>query len=190
MKPALDCEHTVVPFGIDLDRFRPIPRARARERLGWRPDERVVLFPYDPGRPEKDHPRARRVVAAADADARLRVVTGVPYGEMALYLNASDALLLTSTRESGPMVVKEAAACNVPVVATDVGFVSETLDGVSNSHVGTSDGELAAALDRVLEGPARSDGRETLDGIGLDRMGERLEAVYERVAGTDGENGG
>lgn len=181
MAPALDAEHTIVPFGIDLEQFRPVDREVARERVGWDPDERVVLFPYEPGRPEKDHPRAERVVERADVDADLRVVTGVPHEEIPDYMNASDALLLTSTRESGPMVVKEAAACNLPVVATDVGFVRETLEGVENSRVCRTDEELVAGLEAVLDGDGRSNAREHLDDIGLDAMGDRLLDVYRRV---------
>ncbi|WP_123535444.1 glycosyltransferase family 4 protein [Halosimplex salinum] len=178
---AVPGDHPVVPFGVDLDRFRPVPRAEARERVGWDPDERVVLFPYDPARPEKDYPRARRAVAAADVDADLRILTGVPHEAVPLYMNASDAVLVTSTREAGPMVVKEAAACNVPVVSTDVGFVRETLSGVSNCRVCDDEAALVDGLEAVLDGERRSDGRSTVDGLGIERMGERLAEVYRRV---------
>lgn len=179
---AVPGDHPVVPFGVDLDRFRPVPRAEARERVGWGPDERVVLFPYDPSRPEKDYPRARRVVEAAGVEADLRVLTGVSHDRVPLYMNASDAVLVTSTREAGPMVVREAAACNVPVVATDVGFVRETLSGVANAHVCEDEAALVDGLERVLDGDARSDGRSAVDGLGVDEMGERLAEVYRRVA--------
>lgn len=173
--------HTLVPFGVDTDRFRPMPRDEARRRIGWPTDERIVLFPYDPARAVKDFPRAERVVSALEADASLKPISGVPYEEMPSYVNASDALLVTSKRESGPMVVKEAAACNVPVVSTDVGFVGEVLDGVSNSTVADADAQLTAALDRVLASGARADGRDRIDCLGLAEMGDRLLGVYEGV---------
>lgn len=178
---AVPGDHPVVPFGVDLDRFQPVPRDEARERVGWDTDERVVLFPYDPVRPEKDYPRARRAVEAADVDADLRVLTGVSHDEVSLYMNASDAVLVTSTREAGPMVVKEAAACNVPVVATDVGFVRETLAGVTNSHVCEDEAAVVDGLEAVLDGEVRSDGRTAVDGLGVDEMGDRLADVYRRV---------
>ena len=183
MRPALDGdgEQFHVPFGVDLDRFRPLDRETARERVGWDTDRPVVLFPYDASRPEKGYDRAERVVERADADVELRTVTGVPHEEMPDYMNASDALLVTSRRESGPMVVKEAAACNVPVVSTDVGFVRRTLSDVSHSYVRTDEAGLAEALERVVEGPPRSDARQRLDGLGLEAMGERLRTVYERA---------
>ncbi len=178
----LDCGATVIPFAVDTDLFRPIPREAARERVGWDRGERAVLFPYDPARPEKDHDRARRVVEAADVDADLKVLTGAAHEEMPFYLNASDAVLVTSRRESGPMVVKEAAACNVPVVSTDVGFVGDTLDGVQTSHVCGSDAELVAGLEAVLAAPdPRSDARDRVDGLAPALLGERLESLYRRV---------
>lgn len=198
-EPAVPGDHPVIPFGVDLDRFRPVSRSAARERVGWDTDERVVLFPYDPSRPEKDYPTARRVVEAANVDADLRILTGVPHEDVPLYMNASDAVLVTSEREAGPMVVKEAAACNVPVVSTDVGFVRETLSGVANSRVCEGEAALVDGLEAVLEGEAgadgdpgedrRSDGRVTVDCLGVDEMGERLHEVYCRVTGESIEGG-
>jgi len=181
MATELSVTNTVVPFGIDAEMFRPIPRAEARERVGWDPDGTYVLFPYESTRPEKDYPRARRIVDACPVDAELKQVSGVDYAEMPYYMNASDALLVTSRRESGPMVVKEAAACNLPVVSTDVGFVERTLTDVDNSFVTDSDATLVSSLNDVLASGARSNGRDVLDGLDLDVMGEQLVDVYERV---------
>jgi glycosyltransferase involved in cell wall biosynthesis len=176
-----EVDHTVVPWGLDTDLFRPIDRAEARERVGWPADERIVLFPYDPDRPVKDYPLAERTVSRLSTDAELRVVTGVPYEEMPYYLNASDALLVTSERESGPMVVREAAACNVPVVSTDVGAAADVLGDVENAHVAGDEEALVAALEAVLDDGGRADGRSTLDDLGVDRMGERLLSVYDEI---------
>lgn len=175
----LDCPATVIPFGVDTGLFRPISRAEARAEVGWESDASVVLFPYDADRAVKNYDRARRVVDALAVDADLRTVSGVPYERMPYYMNASDALLITSDRESGPMVVKEAAACDVPVVSTDVGFASDALSGVRNSGVGRTEAELVARLERVLDSDRRSDGRETVDVLSLAEMGRRLRALYE-----------
>lgn len=175
----LDCSATIVPFGVDTDLFRPIPRAEARSEVGWGSDDRIVLFPYDVDRPVKNYDLARRVVDGADVEADLRTVSGVPYERMPYYMNASDALLVTSTRESGPMVVKEAAACNLPVVSTDVGFVSEVLDGVRNSGIGHTEADLADRLTDVLRTDRRSNGRDAVDVLSLAEMGRRLRTLYE-----------
>lgn len=172
----------VIPFGVDTDLFRPIPREEARERVGWDtyPDERVVLFPYAPDRPVKNYSLAERVVARVP-DATLRTVSGVPHEAMPDYMNASDALLITSERESGPMVVKEAAACNLPVVSRDVGFAAEVLGEVANSAVVDGETALVARLEEILDADGPSDGRESVPGLDSDALGRQIAAVYRSV---------
>ena len=188
----LDCEHRIVPFGVDTDLFRPIPREDARERLGWDPDEKVVLFPYPPSRTIKNHPLAEEVVDRLPREATLKTMDGIPYERVPLYMNASDAVLVTSRRESGPMVVKEAVACGVPVVSTDVGFVASVLDGVDGSAVCSSVGELVEGLTAALTAAETDAGRvDAHDGRpaevpGLDEMGERLVEVYREAVGRRG----
>jgi len=182
---AFDVPHRVIPFPVDTETFRPIPRAAARQQIDWEPDPRIVLFPYHPDRGVKNYPRAERIVAAVDDriedPVELRWIWGVPHDEVPLYMNASDAVLVTSDHESGPMVVKEAAACNVPVVSTDVGFASAVLDGVEHSHVCSADEGLVDALTDVLAAGERSNGTSTLELPDSERTGERLHDVYRSV---------
>lgn len=185
MASMLDADCHVIPHGVDLDLFQPEPRAAARDRVGWERDGVHVLFPYPPSRTVKDHPRAARVVEAAaervDDDVELHTLHGVPHERMPDYVNAADVLLLTSRREGSPNSVKEALACNVPVVSTDVGDVGERLAGVDHSYVGRTDAELVEGLVAVFRDRSRSNGREEAKRLGLERMGERIESVYESV---------
>ncbi|WP_436347792.1 glycosyltransferase [Natronorubrum sp. FCH18a] len=185
MSRTLETEHELIPFGVDTDLFRPISRRDARERVGWETDRPIALFPYDRTRDVKDFPRARRLVERADVDLELRTVTGVDHEEIPYYMNASDVLLVTSKRESGPMVVKEAAACNLPIVSTDVGFVRETVADVTDCVVSDNDEALIEGLEYVADARERSDGREAIDGLGLDALGERLLDVYRDVLERD-----
>lgn len=177
----LDCSHQVIPFGVDLDRFRPIDRRDAREYLGWDQTDRIVLFPYDPDRDVKNYSLARRVVDEATVTAQLKTVSDRPHHEMPYVMNACDVVLVTSRRESGPMVVREATACNVPVVSTDVGFVPETLDGVENSYVADSEAELVDCLDAALQSSGRSNGREAVSTIDIEATGTDILSLYTDV---------
>lgn len=175
----------VIPHGIDLDRFHPIPQYEARESVGWRHDATHVLFPYSKRRPIKDYPRAESVVQSVReryaGEIVLHTVFDVDHAEMPAYMNAADALLLTSSHEGSPNSVKEALACNLPVVSTDVGDVAERLMDVDVSVVGSTDDELIDGLLTVLERGERSDGREHVKELGLTQMAERIESVYESV---------
>jgi glycosyltransferase involved in cell wall biosynthesis len=185
MAAELDAPCHVIPHGINLSRFAPQPKAEAREAVGWNRRAKHVLFPYPPTRGVKDFPRAERVVTAAarqvEGPVELQSVYGVPHDEMSTYYNAADVLLLPSKSEGSPNSVKEAMACNVPVVTTDVGDVAERIADVSPSYVCESDDELVAGLVDVLSSPRRSNGRENVQDISLERMGERIHAVYKSV---------
>jgi glycosyltransferase involved in cell wall biosynthesis len=186
MAAALDpIDSHVIPHGVDVELFRPLPQEFARDQVGWDGDAAQVLFPYAQSRPVKDYPRAEGVVAAArerlEDDVELRTLHGVDHDRMPLYVNAADALLLTSKSEGSPNSVKEAMACNCPVVATDVGDVRTLLGDVTASHVCRTDEELVDGLVDVLARGERSDGRTHVEPYGLERMGERIVEVYESV---------
>lgn len=188
MAGMLPGEATVIPYGIDLEQFRPLDRTEARERVGWTPENRHVLFPYNPSRPVKNYPLAETVVDRAaerlDEPIELEVVTGLDYAEIPYYMNAADALVLTSRREGSPSTVKEALACNVPVVSTPVGDVPERVAGVDHASTGSSVAALTDALCRALEAGGRTNGRDAVRGLSIERTGERILEVYERALST------
>ena len=127
----------VLPCGVDLDRFAPIPRAEARERLGLPPDEPCVLFPADPARPSKRFDRAREIAQGT----RLLTLGRVHPFEVPLYVNAASAVVVPSDQEGFGLAVLEALACDVPVLATPLGIHPTALDGL--------EGTLCAPYDRA-----------------------------------------
>ena len=116
-----------------------------------------------------------------DEPVELQFVSGVPHDRMPTYMNAADALLLTSDREGSPNSVKEAMACNLPVVSTDVGDVAQRLAGVCHSFVGRDETELVDFLVSVLDADVESNGREVIKELSIERMGEQLTAVYRNA---------
>ena len=185
MAAELDQDCHVVPHGVDIDLFAPMSRADARTQLGWDEGSHHVLFPYSTTTDVKDYPRAERVVADAserlDAPVQLQVIKGEPHNRMPLYMNAADSLLLTSKWEGSPNATKEAMACNLPIVATDVGDIDEQLRGVSRSYVCGTDADLTDGLVDVLASGERSDGRDRAREYSLERMGDRLVDIYDSV---------
>jgi glycosyltransferase involved in cell wall biosynthesis len=99
-------------------------------------------------------------------------------------MNASDVVLLTSTHEGSPNVVKEALACNVPVVAVDVGDVSLRLASVQGCYVAAATAEdLAEKLALVLSKGERVDGRAALAEISVERTAHKLLDIYRTILG-------
>lgn len=186
MNDRLETPATVIPHGVDLQRFQPEPQQTAQQAVGWEPTATHILFPYSPDRTVKNYPLAKRVFETVrdgyDGRLELHVLDGVDHDRMSTYMNAADLLLFTSRREGSPNVVKEALACNLPIVSTDVGDVRKRLAGVSPSAVCHSEAELVATVERVLADGRRSNGRETLSELSLERMGDRLIELYESVS--------
>jgi glycosyltransferase involved in cell wall biosynthesis len=132
-RPGLPLLHgsAVLPCGPDLSRFEPLPREWARAELGLDPGGRYLFFPANPARPEKRADRARELAAACGAE----LLTGgsIEPQRMKLWLNAANAVLLTSEYEGFGMVCLEALACDVPVLSTPVGIAPLALEGVEGA---------------------------------------------------------
>lgn len=179
----------VIPHGIDLDLFRPIPQDEAREAVGWNGESKQVLFPYDPSRELKDFPRAERVVdlvrESYDGRIELQSLGSVDHDRIPLYMNAADAMLLTSKHEGAPNTVKEALACDLPVIGTDVGDLRERLDGIDGCAVSDDDDELAAALRATLASNERANGRPAVADLALSRQLDRIERVFRSAMDGD-----
>ncbi len=178
-------EAELVPNGVDAELFRPLSKAEAREFLGYAAAGKIVLFGSSPLRPEKNAALAREAVALLhDNDVELKYLSGVPHVHVPYWLNAADVLLLTSGREGSPNVVKEAMACNCPVVATDVGDVRWLFKETAGCYIALPDAEdVAAKLRAALDPGVRSGGRERIMKLGLDSgsVAVRIKSIYERV---------
>ncbi|MBX5470715.1 MAG: glycosyltransferase [Thermoleophilaceae bacterium] len=175
----------VLPCGVDLARFRPLDRRRCRERLGLDPDGRYLLFPADPARPEKRHDRARALADAAGAE--LIAYSATPPELVPTYINAANAVVVTSEREGFGLAPLEALACEVPVVATPIGIAPLALEGVPGALCAEFDLERwRAALEPHLSSPdPRAPGRRRAEIFSSARMAERVAIAYRELACAD-----
>lgn len=171
----------VLPCGVSLDRFRPIPRAEARERLGLPPGEPLLLLPADPARPVKRADRAREL--AERAGVRLATLGATPPDEVPLWINAANAVLVPSDAEGFGLAALEALACEVPVLATPVGIHPEALAGLEPSLCAPYDpGAWLAALAPLLAAPdPRVPGRERAARWGADAMARRVADAWRDI---------
>jgi teichuronic acid biosynthesis glycosyltransferase TuaC len=169
----------VLPVGIDVERFRPIPRAEARARLGLDPDGPYLLFPHDPSRPLKRFDRAQE----AAEGTTLLTLGSVPYDEVPYWINAANAVIVPSQAEGFGLSVIEALACGVPAFATPVGIHPVALDGIDGAYCAPWDREAwRAALRAALEDPdPRVDGRTRAALFSSDRMAARVVAAWRDV---------
>jgi teichuronic acid biosynthesis glycosyltransferase TuaC len=178
----------IIPNGVDIERFTPMAKSAARQELGWDQEAAVVLFVTVRGHPRKRLDLAAEAVSKIGPCGRrveLRIMQGVPHDEVPLWLNASDALILTSVHEGSVNVVKEAMACNLPIVSVDVGDVRERLNGVRLCAIVDADAHaLSRALTQILLDGNRSNGREHVRSLSLTSVASRLREFYLQVLGN------
>jgi glycosyltransferase involved in cell wall biosynthesis len=168
----------VLPCGADLDRFGPMPREEARRELGLDPRGRYLFFPANPSRPEK---RADRASALADScEAELLIGGSIEPDRMRLWMNAADAVLVTSDYEGFGMISVEALACDVPVLSTPVGIAPFVLDRLPGALCAPFDlGLWTAAATQHLDHPdPRVEGAARARPLSSGRMAERTIEAY------------
>jgi glycosyltransferase involved in cell wall biosynthesis len=179
----------ILPDGVDVARFRPLDRRECRRALGLDPDATHVLFPAAPHRPEKRYALAAAAVERLGG-AELQTLGGVRHDDVPLWINAADAVLLTSLYDGSPNVVKEALACNVPLVSVDVGDVRERIDGVDGCFIAAAEADaLAAGLGQAVA-RGRTAGRERAEELSLERINARLRDIYDAITSRPGAGRG
>ena len=169
----------VLPCGVDIGRFRPMPRAEARRALGLDPAGPYVLFPADRRRPEKRYDRA----FATAGEVSLLALGGAEPEDVPLWINAANAVLVPSEREGFGLAVLEALACDVPVLATPVGIAPTVLATVAGTLCEEFDAERwrdALAPHLAVEDP-RVEGRARADEFSADRMAQRVLAAWHAL---------
>ena len=176
----------IIPCGIDTTRFRPLERSRCRVELGWPDDRFHVLFNVNGDDPVKQPGLARGAVEElkrTGIPVELQEMRRLPYGEIPTRLNGGDVLLLTSRHEGSPTIVKEALACNLPVVSVDVGDVGEQISGIDGCYLASPNPEdLAAKLRLVYQGPRRVEGHGKMETtLSIDRIAQRLKQFYTEL---------
>jgi glycosyltransferase involved in cell wall biosynthesis len=144
------------PFvpGVNPEKFFPIAKTEARQKIGWHPEEKIILFPGKPKNPVKRYDLAEEIVAMTEVQigcpVRIVPLSNIPHDEVKYFIAGADLMLLVSDYEASPMVLKEALSCGLPCVAFNVGDACRVLSADPYSVVTDSDTTQAAAAVAAL----------------------------------------
>jgi glycosyltransferase involved in cell wall biosynthesis len=207
----------VVPNGVDINVFRPRPQREARAELGLAAGPVFVAvgrLNYEKGMhhavlalrelPEQSA-NARLIVVGEGAereplerlaqslglDGRVIFVGAQPHEALARYLAASDVFVFPTERaEAAPLVLPQAMACGLAVVASDIGGITEVVRKTSENGLLVPPGDVSALGNamqrlirdersrRLLGGAAR---RRVLEEYTVEHMVERTVEVYKHA---------
>jgi hypothetical protein len=169
----------VLPCGVGLERFNPIPRDHARRALGLDPQRPYLLFPADPARRVKRFDRARAIAG----DVELLSLGHTEPAGVALAINAANAVVVPSDYEGFGLSVLEALACDVPVLATPTGIHAVALDGLDGALCAPFDVETwrAALAPHLDAAEPRVAGRVRAEQFSAQRMAQRVTVAWRAL---------
>ncbi|MCB2219449.1 MAG: glycosyltransferase family 4 protein [Bacteroidetes bacterium] len=173
----------IIPNGVDFRAFKPLERNPLRKKFNLLNNKKYVLFLADPSRYAKNFPLAESAFNLIKReDIELKVVYHISHKSIPEYLNAFDVLLLTSRWEGSPNVIKESMACNMPIVATDVGDVSEVIGSTEGCFVtGLDEYEISECLQKAIEFDGRTSGRSNIKHLDSKVIANKLISIYKEV---------
>jgi teichuronic acid biosynthesis glycosyltransferase TuaC len=179
----------IIPFGVNLDLFTPFPMEDARRELGFGLDEKLVLFPWNPARPVKRFDlvqEAVRIVQQRHDRVHLVSVFDRPHETVAKYMSACNVMVLASEHEGSPMALREAMACNLPIVSVDVGDVRQLIENTEGCYLCKRDpSDIAEKLNLVLGLRSRTCGARVIRQSNAAWGADQVMLLYHRVLNSD-----
>lgn len=194
MKEKLNLQNAfIIPNGVNLKIFYPINKIEARKKLNLQIDKKYILFGSNPERSEKNYALiSKGLPELKNYNVDILSLFNQPKEKIVLYLNAADMLVLTSFYEGSPNIIKEAMACNCPIVSTDVGDVKWIIGNVKGCFISSFDiqdfvSKIELALE-FIEKNGRTNGRERIIELGLDdeTIADKIIEIYNEVLKKNG----
>ena len=182
-KAGAKTKAAIIPCGVDTELFQQDDKLIVRKKLGFNDNEKLVLFAGAFDNAVKN-PELALSVAAAMPDVNLLELKNYSREQVALLMNAVDALLMTSHSEGSPQVIKEAMACNCPIVSVDVGDVRDIIQNTEQCYICGYDAlEITGKLNEIFKNGKRANGRSVIIARNLDQssVAHQIYNIYKSV---------
>ena len=175
----------IVPNGVNFSKFKPINPVDAIKITNFKNSNRNIIFVANsPKAKVKNLFLAKRSIEILnDSNVKFHIVSQKSIDELPFYYNAADVLLLTSLSEGSPNVIKEAMACNCPIVATNVGDVREVISDTIGCYITSFEPhDVADKLKMALEFNGRTNGREKISNLSSEVIAKKIISIYKEVS--------
>jgi teichuronic acid biosynthesis glycosyltransferase TuaC len=175
-------DFSIIPCGIDFRVFFPMDKQEARVKMNLPLNSKLILFSGSAKNKVKNFPLAK---AAANLlnDLRLIELRGYSRAEVNLLMNACDVALMTSFNEGSPQFIKEAMACNIPVVSVDVGDVAERISLQDGCFITDRyPVHIAKAIESAIAFGRKTNCRESILNLNNDVIARQIYDLYVLVS--------
>ncbi|GAG70318.1 unnamed protein product, partial [marine sediment metagenome] len=179
----------IIPNGVNCNTFKAVDKFLAKKRLGLHPGIKYILWVGNSKRKEKNFKLVRevlRIIKETNKDIELIPVFGESQKKLNEYYSACDVFLLTSLYEGSPNVLKEAMACNCPIISTDVGDATEVVRNTEGCYITSFDpNDVAKKIKIALNFGKRTNGRDHIKDLEINVIAKKIINVYEEILNID-----
>ncbi|GAB1414654.1 hypothetical protein MASR2M117_00600 [Paludibacter sp.] len=182
-KSRVKSNYALIPCGVDIEVFKPMDKMTARKIFNLDFDKNYILFSGGFNNVVKN-PELAITASKKINKTELLELKGYNREEVMCLMNAVDVCIMTSFSEGSPQFIKEAMACNCPIVSVDVGDVKEVIGDTEGCYVSSYDvNQLTANLHHVLQNNQRTEGRKRIVELGLDSeiIAKKIVEIYQKV---------
>jgi len=184
MKRTIDLkEALIIPNGVNFNEFKTIDKNIALKKTNWDSTKKHILFAANPNRPEKNFKLGKEAFDLLDSnEIELHYLENIPNNKMINYYNSSDVVLLTSLWEGSPNVIKEAMACNIPIVSTDVGDVKEVIGNTRGCYLTKNDPEnISVKIKEALNFNGKTTGSCNIKYLDSKVIASKIIKIYSSI---------
>ncbi len=183
-KVGIKKKSALIPCGVDTKVFMPKNRIDCRVYFRLDKHKKYVLFSSTFSNQVKNPKLAKQVVQKLK-DVELLELKAYQREEVAMLISAVDCCLMTSYTEGSPQFIKEAMACNCPIVTVNVGDVKKVIGNTQNTFVCDSyqKEELIEKLKIVLSTDQRTNGSQRIEQLQLhsQQVAQKIKEIYLKV---------
>lgn len=176
-------KYTLLPCGVNMPNYVEEDICAVKQKLNWNQNKKYILFAGAFDNKVKNAKLAQESVSLLE-NAELIELKGYTREQVTALFYAVDAFLMTSFTEGSPQVVKEAMACECPIVSVDVGDVAERIEGLEGCYIAQRNPQdIASKLQQALSLKTRTKGRERIIELGLtnDLVAKKLVEIYTQI---------
>ena len=180
MKSILEIDSVkVIPNGVNMNLFKPMKKKESLHKLGWNSQKKHILFAGSIKRPEKNYDLFKFAVEYLNDElVEIHTLENVENSLMPILYNASDVIVLTSKHEGSPNVIKEAMACNRPIVSVNVGDVKEVIKDTEGCYITSNNAiEIANKIKNAFQFES-TEGRSKIKHLNSDTIADKLFEIY------------
>jgi len=173
----------VVPNGVNFSIFRPQSKSEARKKIKLSSNKKQILFLGNKNNPRKNFSLLNDSLKQLDQNQFELLPFKYPIAKekVPLYLNSADVVIMTSFLEGSPNVVKEAMACNKPIVSVDVGDVPEVIGNTEGCYV--VDYNARQLANKIIEASnfEITTGRKDIEHLEINNIANRIISIYQKA---------